>query len=371
MNPLIVHFRPDLDIKALHKKVLERIRAGSPDAALKCKELETIDKAIRASMSMSEIKHLKIRRMYTQRQVDKLDCGSALKCYTLEAMEYVKTAPAAPSDVDAIPSVYSRDIEKRSRFVSGYLQVVSKYVAIEIVGMPADNNESKCVGCGDDLSHVKSSTRGSKVCRCGVETQGSKAMIAAPKEYYVWGNFLKSFQREVGDIIVPNVRDIMTILDNDALSRDEKPGIYYRSLPLDEYGFKEGTSAIDLEARLTRTNQTVHLDSYAYIGHMYYGWMLRKHLKPRLKELENNFKVKQEVWNSMSVSEREASSSICNKYRMCREFQHIGERCRLRDFGISGNKTTIEKYDRVYKVMCEKAGFSFPHCVEENEADAE
>lgn len=359
MDPIIVHFSANYNILALHDEIAKRLSNTGGDGAL-VKELEAVEDALACVSTVSEMQRLKVRKASIEKQLNKISSNQRLLTYTREVKDYLVMYSSLPA------ARTSSDGAKRIGVVGSYLDIASKYVTLEVLNKSAAQVDMTCAGCGTDLSAVTPSSRGARMCACGVELLGAKPVITAPREYEVWVNFLKTFKRHLGDITVSNISSVVNDLDKHAVANDEPTGDYYRNLPLDKYGMKEGTSPSDLDYKLTRSGHTSCLDGYMYIGHVYYGWTLHTYLGCRVPEMEQNFKAKQDEWDKMTVNEREGSSSISNQYRLCRELQHIGFKCRLRDFNVSCNKNTTQRYDRVYGLMCKRAGFTFPHFDENN-----
>jgi hypothetical protein len=305
--------------------------------------------------------------MYSTEKLETCKKEKLLVKYLKETKDYLIEYGKIPTTI-ALVDVMSFDHMKispidlkREKIVDAYISIARKYVKMDVEKIVKVNMDDICFSCHLDLVSVKTSSSGLKICPCGAENEVAKPIIVPPKEYIVWINFHKTFTRDMGEKKVEVIDLIMSDLDAQA-KMDGKPiGDYYRNLPLNKYGFKKGTSVAILCSNLSKLGYTEHYKNYAYIGHKQYGWTLRTHLKSRVSEMERNFKAKQDVWDTMTPDEKEGNSSISNNYRLCREYQHLGEKCRLRDFNVSGKRETIEKYDRVYKKMCIGAGFKFPH----------
>ena len=367
MNPIKVKYSNNYDIISLHSKVLETLSKESQEYVSLTKELEALEKKLLSFGSMAELKQLNINKMYLVSKLKECNKETLLSKYLSESESYLIEYGKIPTTV-AVVDVMSFDHmkispadQKREKIVDAYISIAGKYFKLDVTKVVRTSMDNICSNCHLDLVGIKTSSSGIKICSCGAENEVAKPVIIAPKEYLVWGNFLKTFKRNIGDIKVKIIDLITSDLDAQAEMDGKPTGEYYRSLPLDKYGFKKGTSVSLLCSKLSQLGYAEYYKSYAYIGHKQYGWALRTYLKSRIDELESNFKAKQDVWDSMSPDAKEGNSSISNPYRLCREYQHLGVKCRLRDFNVSDKRETIEKYDRVYKKMCIGAGFKFPH----------
>lgn len=377
MSAIKVRYTNTFDIVSLHNKILDILCDGSSEHIAIIKKLELIESRLNKSESMVELKQLNIDKMYLSKEAARTNPSELIKKYTFETRDYLDEFVRLPKtsaliDVMSFDHMRMSPIDiRREKIVDIYISIAAKYVKLDIDKKVQVHLNDICIECQANLVGTKTSSSGSKICSCGVENPSAKALITPPKEYIVWGNFLKIFKRSIGDIDIKPIDLIMKDLDSLAASEKEPPGNYYRQLPPDKYGFKKDTSVSSLCNKLSILGYSDYYKGYAYIGHMYYGWSLRTHLKLRILELERNFKAKQDVWDNMSIDEKEGNSSISNPYRLCRELQHLGEHCRLRDFNVSTKRKTLEKYDRVYKRMCIGAGFRFPHYIEEESYSSE
>ena len=369
-NGIKIKYCNNYDIVSIHKKVLKTFECQSLEyLSAKC-ELKQIEDGIFNSTSVTETRQLKISKLYVMEKLERCNSDTLLKKYTVEASSYIAEYLKMPKTVTTVDAMNFDHMKstvidiKREKIVDAYLAIASKYIKLTITKIQRSCIQDICSSCCSDLIEIRPTPSGVKICYCGQENEMPKSSIIHPKDYVVWGNFVKTFKRNIGDVDIKIIDLILSDLDAYAEMNDKPTGEYYRSLPLDNYGFKKGTSVAILCSQLGELGYTGYYDNYAYIGHRQYGWALRTHLRLRIDELKHNFNSKQAIWDKMSPGEKEGDSSICNNYRLCREYQHLGERCRLRDFNVSCKRKTIEKYDRVYKKMCERAGFKFPHYVE-------
>lgn len=367
MEVIKVKYSVDYDIIKLNSRIISILSEPSDENLSAKKELTKISKKLSTAGSVSKIKSLMSNKEYIEENISKTDPVFLLGKYKRETSEYLaeySKLPKKTTVVDAMGFDRSKpssvDI-RREKLVDSYISIAKKYVKLDVVKSVNTFVVDICSSCKKDLSEVKSSLAGVKICPCGFETEPFRSTIVPPKDYFVWGNFLKTFNRNVGEVEIKIIDLILSDLDTQATMLKEPIGEYYRNLPLNEYGYKDGTSVDSLCVKLGELGYSKYFDNYAFIGHKQYGWRLKTHLKSRVDEIKHNFEAKQAVWDNMSYDEKEGDSSISNQYRLCRELQHIGERCRLRDFNVSRKKETIERYNRVYRKMCIGAGFAFPH----------
>lgn len=253
--------------------------------------------------------------------------------------------------------------KKCEQIVGSYLTVASKYIRLEVNKELVKKSEC-CVACGYNLSETWSEKNGSKICPnklCLYDNRNISPVVVTPKEYDTWGNFLKAHNRYIGSAPVKfNINVIMEELDMYFTKRGKKPGSYYRALPHNSRGRKDGTTQEDICEALEALNYESFYKYYMYICHHYYGWRYPD-VDRYIDTIEKNFKLKQEAWKSMTVKERGGQSSLPTQFRMCMEYNNVGYKCDLDDFKVSRKQATLDRYFSVYAEMCRRCGIKYPH----------
>jgi hypothetical protein len=340
--------------------------------AYQIKELEhkeaSINKSIANCDVIVELRNLHISKTNITNHLNDLRDRVPLKKYidqTSKLLEIYKETPIEDKIIDVINNTQQEltplEILKE-KTVDAYFEIASSFVPMTINKEninKIDHTNNVCLTCGESLHGCNISFSGLLICgECGSNNKSSKPVSSAAKEYDVCGNLLKAHKRYTGTAPIKfDIKVMMEDLDDYFTSQGKKPGSYYRALPLNEDGRKDDTSQDILCLALKEIGYGIYYKDYMYIGHHYYGWKLHN-----LRHLEDvmirNFRAKQEVWNSMSIEERGGQSSLSTQYRLCREYQHAGHKCKLKDFKVSKKKKTIARYDKAYANMCKKAGFT-------------
>ena len=340
------------NIFSVHDEVIANFkhRASSlPDLEQRLLDLgEEIDR----SLSVPNIKRLEIEHKTVSLKMHAIVSGE-------EEKQYRQTATMLLGKHSRLSR--AGDVAGADRASTEYLAIASKYVTIR-VKKERKRPSITCVYCGADISLVAANSVGVRICTsqgCGFDNAPPKSSLSS-KEYDVWGNFLKAYKRFTGAIKVRNIGIVMQDLDKYFVLQGRPAGAYYRSLPVNDVGQKDGTSRDDIFKAFSDLKYRTYYKNYMYVCHEYYGWLLPSldHLLPVIK---NNFDLKQEVWRAMVERENRGQSSLPTEFRLCMELNHAGYECDVSQFKVSDKMETLERYYSTYQAMCTGAGFKFPH----------
>ncbi|CAH6419597.1 Divergent Poxvirus Late Transcription Factor VLTF3 like [uncultured virus] len=331
-------------------------------------ELLSLELRIDNSTAVIEMRELDVARGRLVERLASLKSSSILHKYNLAVAPLLTTyrdTPLGDRVIDAMNMTCDRQSREeiiREKTVDAYVQVVTS-LNLPNVNITKEKPESKskvkmCETCNAPLIACPVLLSGLLVCSvCGTHNK-PKTSGSGAKEYDSLGNLMKAHKRYVGTIVPKCDMDLVTSkLDEYAASQGKYGSEYYRALPLNSNGKKDGTSVDDLCYALKMVGENELYKSYNYVGHHYYGWAL-----PDLRHLEadmiTNFRAKQEVWdNDMTDEEKGCDSNLCIEYRLCREHQHAGRDCELEDYKIPRKSKTLDRYNNGYAIMCKRAGF--------------
>lgn len=352
---LVIKLSHNCDISVIHASVLaclsEKKRTALPNAE---KELSDLHRDLESCMCVPRIRQIEIRIAALERTIRDNEDAKAEQTYITKA--------------EKIFGMYQHLLDMKTdelsleKIIEDYLSLASCHIPL-VVQKDKKPTIHKCRHCGINLTGVYTSVSGVRVCprvNCQTENHVFKAAAAAPKEYNVWGNLLKAYERFIGDTELKNINVIMADLDIYFGTIGKPSGEYYRKQPVNEMGRKDGTSHHTLCDALSVLKYKTYYKNYMYIGHMYYGWELQS-LDHLLPEIKRNFDRKQAVWETLTPDQKQGQSNLSTEFRMCMELNHVGILCDTSWFNISTTQKTLEKNYSVYTLMCHGAGFEFPH----------
>lgn len=366
---LAITYSGDYDILSLDPVVRQLI---SDHIAKSIKELEVklqqIQERIDSCCVVIEIRELNMAKVDITAKLTMLQSNALLNRYVSASVPLLMSYRDMPLtdrviDIGNIShSVATASELARERTVSLYMGLLEG-LRLPTITVTKEKMESKdktgaCTVCNVSLFGCTPLLSGHILCSACGSSNKPKSSTISSKGYDALSNLLKTFKRYIC-VIEPkcDIEDVKAKLDDYFLEKGEKDGAYYRALPLDERGRKEGTSIDGLCFALKMKGYDDLYRHYMYVGHHYYGWKIHdlKHLE---EAIVRNFRLKQQVWdNKMTEAEKGGQSNICAEYRVCRECQHAGHECDLMDFKVSRKPRTLEKYDNAYAIMCRRSGF--------------
>jgi len=342
-----------LTVQQIHQQVLLSFAAQRSTLPELVKRVAVLDERIEKSMSVSDIKSMEIERSHAQREIKDISEGNSERYYQERANKLLGRHSMLASDDHS---------GRAERLSNDYLCLASQYVSIR-TSKEKRSMSRQCSYCGADIGLTPTDGAGVKACRnpaCGFENNVVKTLSASPKEYDVWGNFMKAYRRFTGATKLNNIAMVMQDLDRYFAAEKKPSGEYYRRLPLNEIGRKDGTSHETILKAFEFLGYETYYKNYMYVCHRYYGWELPS-LDHLLGAMEENFKRKQEVWKRIAGRDRQGKSSIPTEIRLCMELNHVGYRCDISWFNVTDRPETLEKHFTTYLIMYQGAGFELPH----------
>ncbi len=367
-DPIIVESISSCDILHIDKRIKDKFIQQKTEIPMLNQEIAQLNDEITHVRLISRLRDLESRKSYIIRKMSDINLDIEVKKY-INATQYIIEAYLAignvPSIIDAMSSsslIMNTEERRLEKLVDSYLKIASEYIYVIIEVGPSKYIADDCSLCGQSLIGTKMMTTGARIClndSCRGENRFQGSTQMPPKEYDTWKNLLKAHYRYTGKAAVKfNVDVIMGDLDIYFTSIGGHDGQYYRSMPVNKFGRKDGTSHEDICNAFKKLGYAQFYKDYMYVCRKYYGWIL-----PDLAHLESimevNFRRKQEEWDKMTIEERGGKSALATGYRLCREYQHAGFHCTLDEFKVSSKKITLNRYDRAYNIMCTRAGFKF------------
>lgn len=341
-------------IQQIHQQVLDSFARQRETLPVMISRVESLTARIDKSMSVSSIKSMEIERSHVQLEIKDIMEGNSEKHYTKQANWLLNRHSMLANETG--------QSDRAERLANDYLCLASQYISLKTKREKQCLN-THCSYCGADMSLNPIDGAGVRSCHnvgCGFENNIAKTLSASPKEYDVWGNFIKAYRRFTGATKLNNIAIVMQDLDRYFASHKKPLGEYYRRLPLNEIGRKDGTSHETILKAFDFLGYETYYKNYMYVCHKYYGWEL-PNLDHLLEVMESNFKRKQEVWKRIAGRDRQGKSSLPTELRLCMELNHAGYKCDISWFNVTDRPETLEKHFTTYLIMYQGAGFELPH----------
>jgi len=193
-------------------------------------------------------------------------------------------------------------------------------------------------------------------------------------EYHALHNFMKAYKRHMcAQKISFNTAVLMNELDNYFIFNGQPSRAYYRNLPLNENGKKDGTNCKMIISALGDLGYQNYYKDYWYICHYYFGWVSKPlgcqpgqpkvagavpTIKDLMEKVEINVSLILDQWNKLTKEEKKGLLSLPTQYLLCQELRRVDYKCDIDDFKLPKTRI-LDKYDSVYKLMSTRAGFNF------------
>lgn len=170
-------------------------------------------------------------------------------------------------------------------------------------------------------------------------------------------NFIKVLDKYEGKNEPHPPDSIYEQLDEYFVSMKMKKGEYYRSLPLNTKGAKEGTSKKKLWDALENTGNNKYYDESNFIAHKYWGWILPD-ISLYRERLVSDYQETQNVWNKIKHNYNR-SASLGTQFRLYVHLKAIGYECEREDFKIQDMVESLRIHNHAWKIMCEETGLEY------------
>lgn len=295
--------------------------------------------------------------LYLKKEIKKI--GNTIKDYQqdISINKYIELTQSVLEQIELSHGVVSQSL------MDTYFSVAKKYINIDIIRDVTE--ESSCVNCNEPIDE---NTNIDNVVICpncdAINTIMRLTRFIRDVEYgnTVYDeditNFIKVLEKFEGKNSTPIHEGLYDELDEYMKSVDIKPGSYYRGLPLNEEGKKEGTSKRLLWQALERLKYNQYYDEINRISHVYWGYALPdlSHYRDQLIE---DYQNTQTVWKRIK-KDYDRSASLGTQYRLYKHLLAVGyPNCRREDFRIQEMIDSLRLHDHAWKRMCEETGVKF------------
>jgi len=243
-----------------------------------------------------------------------------------------------------------------------FLDLCSRFITIECI--KTINKSLKCKGCEKELESDEE-TEESKyicsVCEC-IST------FLKPSRYYSNGdkfqtheddtvNFIKVIDKFEGKNEPYPPDELYSQLDSYFESLDLKKGSYYKELPFNSSGKKDGTSKMRLWDALEKTNNNKYYDESNFIAHKYWGWHLPD-LSLYRDKLVSDYRETQNIWNRIKINYNR-SASLGTQFRLYVHLCALDYTCDREDFKIQDMVDSLRIHNHAWKIMCKEANLKY------------
>lgn len=258
-------------------------------------------------------------------------------------------------------SIDPYDVQERIRIIEVYLDLSKKYCNIDISRIKT-NTDDLCYGCGAMLDDEEPNENGVITCpNCGVQLDNvnlykKELIMNSGKRSSLNDDSIDNFKKSVDfyqgkNIKIKDIDNVIFELDN---YFNRFPGLDRVTLwnrPYDSYGLKEGTSHDLLLNALEKIRKTKYYKYVWYIGHVYWGWLLRD-ITSLEDEIYRIYNLTQIQYNKIPIEERERSSSLGTNFRLFKILEMLGTRCHIREFKIAENEKSWILHNELWEIMC-------------------
>jgi hypothetical protein len=256
------------------------------------------------------------------------------------------------------------ETELRHLVISSYLEIARKYIIVDVIRDISAN--TKCQGCGTDLSDLAEDESGIQKCLvCGVEKISlvrtpfyrdvERVNTSERNGYDNAENFEKALMRYQGKQPNRLPSALFTDLDKYFQSYHLPTAEQVRKQPLLSNGTKQGTSREIMLGALSDTGYTAYYEDLNLICHLYWGWNL-----PDVSHLEevimDDYRRAQQIFDRIP---KDRKSCLNSQYRLFKHLQHRHHPCSIDDFKVVKTRDILEYHDDTWRVICAEAGWEF------------
>ncbi len=297
------------------------------------------------------------RVIYLKKEIEKISNTIKDYQYDISIGKYIELTQSILEQIELSPDSVSQSL------MDIYFSIAKKYINIDIIREVTEEN--RCVNCRE---HIDDDTNVDNVVICphcdAINTIMRLTKFTRDVEYgnTVYDeditNFIKVLEKFEGKNSTPIHESLYDELDEYMKSIDIKPGNFYRDLPLNAEGKKEGTSKRLLWQALERLKYNQYYDEVNRIAHVYWGYALPdlSHYRDQLIE---DYQNTQTVWKKIK-KDYDRSASLGTQYRLYKHLLAVGyPNCRREDFRIQEMIDSLRLHDHAWKRMCEETGVKF------------
>lgn len=354
-------YTDDLNLLELHDKMLKHL-----DWEIQ-KKLPILRQLVEQELnqqpeSIVQLKSKKERISYLQEEIAKLESKQNYNSYMEQVKDILIQYVNLPrKKVFGISIVTQPDeyMEQRLYLINRYLELISKYVKVNIFRRP--ERSSICEICGFDYGSydITDSCPNCHV-QINIINRNTNAKIKtkpAKNNYEDRNNFYRTLIRYQGKQIVKLPDDIFTRLDNYFSSYHLPTANEIKKRPLDERGRREGTTLNLMLTALKNIGLSEHYENARLICHLYWDWKL-----PNVSNLEKNIMDDYEQFQSRYRSyKKNRKSSLNTQLLLYHLLKKNGHMCYRDDFKIVSTEEICRNQENIIKNIFTDLGWEFSY----------
>jgi len=334
------------DIKFIHEIILLKLENEKNNINQLKQKLEEEISKLDKELYINDYKEILNNIDKLQDEIAELENNQKLEKYKKESEKIIKKYENSEGN-------------ERTKIIEKYFTIASNYIKLDIIKKDTDN-DNKCKGCFNDIKKFYyTNDYGLYTCLiCGTHdnyNNNYKSILSNTSqcsEIEGLTNYLKTLNRKQGlqNINIPN--KLLESLDKYVQSIDHPipKGEYFRSLPYNKEGRKDGTNHKMLYTALEKTGYSDYYEDGDLIAFYYWGWKLIN-FTSYMPILIDRYKKTQKAFENMPNKNR--TSNINTQYRMFKDLEGIGFPCHYSEFKLPEDISEIE---HIYKYMCDNSG---------------
>ncbi len=357
-DPLSIRFTNDYNILQVDKLVMAKFERDKNNLPSLEKELQQMKERRDEHLTIGELRILNAKMSELESTIVSISGGSRSVEYQRKSEPLLNIYRGYITSQRASNVEYDRD---RILTIIDYLEIAKQYIEIDYLHMIQPQTTMICKGCDNPIDRRRLRDCNESHCpNCGV-TRSSSSMgrgmelttEISTKEYSDEKNFIKAFNRYQGiGCAVFDIVGVCLEIDTYLQSEGYYPASYYRSLPTNKWGKKNGTSLEMINTSLEAIKKTHLYESGNLIGHHLWGWTLFD-LQHHREGMISDYRETQEVFEIIPPEEKDRDSSLSTQLRLFRHLQLRGHPCRPCDFKLPTQSDSLRKQDALWKIMCD------------------
>ena len=350
---IIIYFNKKIEFRKIDTTIKFKFEKLKETIPFLEKKKKTLEKDLEDERDVSKIKFIKNEINKLERTVKDYQEDISIDKYNTD----VKTI------LDEIDDKNDKEEIIDQSLMDGYFSIAKKYIMIDIIKDISEENI--CINCGE---RIDDNINMDNILVCSfcdaINTTMRLTKFTRDVEYgnTVYDeditNFIKVLEKFEGKNSTPIHEGLYNELDEYMKSIDIKPGEYYRALPLNKEGKKDGTSKRLLWQALERLGYNQYYDEINRIIHVYWGYTLPdlSHYRDQLIE---DYQNTQTVWKRIK-KDYDRSASLGTQYRLYKQLLAVGyPHCNREDFRIQEMIDSLRLHDHAWKRMCDETGVTF------------
>jgi len=345
---IVIYLNSKLNIEQINKVIIYKFNKSKDDIKNKYNYIVYLKNKLKNVFLKAETKELLHKIEKEENEIKEIENDIHLNAYKDEAKYILEKLP---------------DVNYNDKLL--YLEIAKKYINIEIIKNL--ENDIKCNGCGTSLKDNEENLDGFYICHnCNCINNCIKPLkYVKDSENYLTNstdedinNFIKVLSKFEGKNVsyIPEI--LYQELDEYFIKKNHQKGEYYKNLPLNKEGKKEGTNKKLLWSALEDLNYNQYYDEINYIIHVYWGWKLPD-LSLYKEQIIKDYQLTQQVWYKIK-KDYKRSASLGTSFRLYSHLKSVNfPNCKKEDFKIQDMVDSLRLHNDAWERMCKLTGIKY------------